>query len=192
VADDANDQEELRDALKRAASALSAAQVPFALGGGYALWVFGAPEPTHDADLVIAEADVETAAKALADAGLRVERPPEGWLFKAWSGDALVDILHGECGVPNTSENVADSETRQVLGVYMPVRRPTGVLRAKLLSMDEHYCDFGGLLPVVRAVRESLDWDYLARETSGNPYAEAFLFLAQRLGISPELSAVRE
>ena len=49
----------LRDALKRSAAALKADGVPFALGGGYALWVHGAPEPDHDVDLVVAEAAVE-------------------------------------------------------------------------------------------------------------------------------------
>ena len=65
------DEPLLRTALKRSASALKADGVPFALGGGYALWVAGGPEPSHDVDLVVAEADVEMAANSLAAAGLR-------------------------------------------------------------------------------------------------------------------------
>src|SRR4029453_11021029 len=38
----------LRTALKRSTSALKADGIPFALGGGYALWVAGGPEPSHD------------------------------------------------------------------------------------------------------------------------------------------------
>ena len=43
------------EALKRSASALKADGVPFALAGSYALWVHGAPESTHDVDLVVPE-----------------------------------------------------------------------------------------------------------------------------------------
>ena len=49
--------------------------------------------------------------------------------------------------------------------------------------MTEHYCDFAGLLPVVRAVREQLDWPAIQRATEGHPFAEAFLVLLDRLGI---------
>jgi hypothetical protein len=185
VADDANDQEELRDALKRAASALSAAQVPFALGGGYALWAYGAPEPSHDADLVVSQRSTEAAAAALGDAGFRIERPPESWLFKARSGQALVDVLHAVCGEPITPDTLETAQELQVLGVFMPVLPPMHVVRAKLLAMNEHYCDFAALLPVMRAVRERLDWDVLAQETSASPFAEAFLLLCRRLEIAP-------
>src|SRR4051794_24966398 len=50
-------QDDLREALKRAASALKADGPPFALAGSYALWVHGGPEPSHDVDFVVAEED---------------------------------------------------------------------------------------------------------------------------------------
>jgi hypothetical protein len=56
-------QEELRDALKMAASALKQDGPPFALAGGYALWTMGGPEPTHDVDVVVAEEDIERAVE---------------------------------------------------------------------------------------------------------------------------------
>ena len=62
---------------------------------------------------------------------------------------------------------------------------PTEVLSTKLLAMSERYCDFGQLLPPVRAVREQLDWARLRRETDGEPFAESFVFLLDRLGIAP-------
>src|SRR3954466_573285 len=84
----------LPSGLKRAASALKADGPPFALGGSYALWVHGAPEPEHDVDIVVAEDDAERAAQVLAAAGFEIERPAEDWLFKARMDDALVDVLH--------------------------------------------------------------------------------------------------
>ena len=66
-----------------AAAALKEHGPRFALAGSYALWVFGAPEPVHDVDFVVAEADTETAANTLSKAGFEIERTPEDWLFKA-------------------------------------------------------------------------------------------------------------
>jgi hypothetical protein len=70
-------QTQLRNALKRAAARLQDAAVPFALGGSYALWVHGAPEPEHDVDLVIAETARDQARTALAEARFDIEEPPE-------------------------------------------------------------------------------------------------------------------
>jgi hypothetical protein len=183
----------LRSALKRSASALKADGVPFALGGGYALWVAGGPEPNHDVDLVVAETDIETAANSLAAAGLRIERPPEDWLFKAYSNDevsvepaeehALVDVLHRLGGVPVVHSLLDTANEHEVLGVRIPVLPPTPIMIAKLQSLSEHNCDFGALLLVVRAVREQLDWTEIREATQDNPFAEAFLLLIERLGI---------
>lgn len=90
----------LREALRGAASALKEHGPRFALAGSYALWAYGAPEPSHDVDLAVAEADVETAVATLTNAGFVIERPPEDWLFKARTGDTLVDVLHRINGVP--------------------------------------------------------------------------------------------
>ena len=184
----------LRDALKRSAAALKADGVPFALGGGYALWVHGAPEPDHDVDLVVAESAVEDAVGSLAGAGFRIERPPEDWLFKAYLDDEtegdggesqLVDVLHRLAGVPVSAESLASAEESELLGIRIPVQPPTPIMIAKLLSISEHYCDFGALLPIVRAVREQLDWAELRAATADQPFAEAFLLLCDRLGIAP-------
>jgi hypothetical protein len=188
-----SDEPLLRTALKRSVSALKADGVPFALGGGYALWVAGGPEPSHDVDLVVAEPDVETAANSLAAAGLRIERPPEDWLFKAYCDEdefmepteepALVDVLHRLGGVPVTHSLLDTAREHEVLGVRIPVLPATPIMIAKLQSLSEHYCDFGALLPVVRAVREQLDWAEIRKATQNNPFAEAFLLLIERLGI---------
>ena len=188
-----SDEPLLRAALKRSASALKADGVPFALGGGYALWVHGGPEPSHDVDLVVAETDVELAANSLAAAGLRIDRPPEDWLFKAYFDNggstedaeepALVDVLHRLGGTPVTAGLLETAGEHEVLGIRIPVLPSTPIVIAKLLSLSEHYCDFAPLLLGVRAVREQLDWAEIRNATRDQPFAEAFLFLAERLGL---------
>jgi hypothetical protein len=182
-------QQALRAALKRSASALKSDGVPFALGGGYALWVHGAPEPRHDVDLVVTEHDVEAAAASLAAAGFDLERPPEDWLRKAYLDGALVDVLHRLQGVPVDAPLIASAEEFEVLGLRIPVLPATEIMITKLQSLSEHYCDFGALLPVVRAVREQLDWPRIRAATRDRPFAEAFTLLVDRLGIAePEVA----
>ena len=178
--------DELRDALKRAASALKATGPDFALAGGYALWVYGGPEPVHDVDFVVAESDVEAAATALEDAGFRIERTPEDWLFKGCVADEfVVDVLHRLNGVPVDKETIRAAEVREVLAIAMPVLSATHVVTEKLCALNEHHCDFAALLPSVRAVREQVDWDKVRADTANNDFAAAFLMLTDRLRITP-------
>jgi hypothetical protein len=174
----------LRAALKRSTAALKADTVPFALGGGYALWVHGAPEPQHDVDLVVTEQDVAAAVDSLTAAGFDIERPPEDWLFKAYLDDTLVDVLHRLNGNPVARGLIDSAEEFEVLGLRIPVLHATDIMTTKLLSLSEHYCDFAALLPVVRAVREQLDWARIQGSVAENPFAESFLLLVDRLGIA--------
>ena len=177
-------REPLRTALKRTASALKADGVPFALAGGYALWAHGAPESENDVDFVVAEPDTEQAAAVLAAAGFEVVRPPEDWLFKAALDGVTVDVLHRIVGEPVTAELLDRSTEMDLLGIRLPVLPATDLLSSKLRAMTEHYCEFGSLLPHVRAVREQIDWERLRAEAQNNDFAVAFLYLADRLGIT--------
>jgi hypothetical protein len=175
--------EQLRAALRAAASALRECGPDFALGGSYALWVHGGPEPVHDVDLVVAEVDVEAAASALAKSGFVIERPPEDWLFKATQDDAVVDVLHRLNGTPVTATMLSTAETHSVLAIHMPVLPPTVVVSVKLRSLNEHHCDFAALLPGVRAVREQVDWEEVRTAVADNAFAVAFLTLLERLDV---------
>jgi hypothetical protein len=184
-----SERDEIRDLLKRTAVALKQGDVPFALCGGYAAWVRGAPEPDHDADFLVPEAEADRAAKVLADAGLDVQEPPEDWLVKVVSGGSFVDVLWRTCGHPVESELIDRSETMRVLSVSMPVLAATDILVTKLMALDEHYCDFGRLLPVARALREQVDWETVRQEVRDNHFAVVFLQLLDRLGVVEGLSA---
>lgn len=184
------DRETVRDLLKRTAVALKQAEVPFALCGGYAAWVRGAPEPDHDADFLVPAAEAERAAAALAEAGLPVVNPAEDWLVKVVIEGAFVDVLWRTCGFPVESDLVERAETLPVLSVHMPVLAATDIMTTKLMALDEHYCDFGRLFPVARAMREQVDWHRVRTDVASNDFAAVFLLLLERLGIvDPPVSA---
>jgi hypothetical protein len=188
---DDDPRENVRDLLKRTAVALKEGGVPFALCGGYAAWVRGAPEPWHDADFLVPAAEAERAAKVLADAGLQVVDPAEDWLLKVVRDDAFVDVLWRTCGHPVESDLIERAEDLPVLSVHMPVLAATDILVTKLMALDEHYCDFGRMLPVARALREQVDWPHVERGVAGNDFAVVFLELLGRLGIVPDFAPAR-
>jgi hypothetical protein len=87
--------------------------------------------------------------------------------------------------VPVEDDLIERADVLPVLSVQMPVLAATDVLATKLMALDEHYCDFGRLLPVARALREQVDWDRVRAEVAGNDFAVVFLQLLGRLGILP-------
>jgi len=179
-----DDRAALQDGLRRTAVALLDAEIPFALVGGYAAWARGAPEPSHDADFAVAEDDVDAARAALTAAGLDVQQPAENWLFKAYHHGQLVDVIFRMVGEPVTREQLAHADQLEVLAVRMPVLPATDIISAKMRVLGEHYCDFTWLLPMARALREQIDWDRVRQDIEGQPYARAFMFLADELGLT--------
>src|SRR5690242_3024885 len=183
--DQGNDREDLREALKRVATALKETGVPFALTGGYAAWARGGPEPDHDVDFLVAEPDASAAAGLLAERGFQVVQPEEDWLFKVYVGDAMVDVIYRAAGQLASREHLARATPMEVLSVEMPVQPATDLMVAKLGALREHYCNFEPLMPMARALREQVDWDHVARETADNDFAAALLFLLGRLNVIP-------
>ncbi len=177
------EQESLREALKRVAVVLKESGIPFALIGGYAVWARGGPEPEHDVDFMVAQDDAAEAAEMLAKAELQVVQPPEDWLFKVFTDDAMVDVIHRDAGDPAIRSQVEDTDLIEVLSVQMPVLSATRLLVQRLVAMDEHSCDFTRQLPVARALREQVDWDRVREETRDNDFAVALLFLLERLAV---------
>jgi hypothetical protein len=174
--------DDLRDGLKRVAVVLKELGRPFALAGGYAAWVHGSPEPLHDVDFLVREDDVAAIVEELGDRGLEVEHPAEDWLVKVRTGEATVDVLHRVQG-GSVEQLLTAAQEESVLSVRMPVLTATDVTVEKLLALDEHYCDVAAVLPTMRGLREQVDWEDVRRRTDGRPFAEAVLFLLERLGV---------
>jgi hypothetical protein len=173
----------LEASLKKAFAALREAELPVLLGGSLAVWARGGPETRHDLDLVLKEEDADRALQVLADAGMRPEKPPEEWLYKAWDGDVLIDLIFQPRGLVVDDELLERGEFLHVLGITIPVMSIEDVLATKLLAMHEHELDYTGLLRIARSVREQIDWRYLRERTRDSPYATAFFVLCEELDI---------
>ena len=171
--------------LKRVASTLKSADIPFALGGSFAVYARGGYSSDHDVDFLIREQDKDRALQELAAVGFQTEQPPEDWLVKVFDEGRMADLIYRPVESPVDEETLADTEQISVEAIYMPVLSATRLMVHKLLSYSQHYCDFATGLPLARSLREQIDWDRVRRETTGSPYAEAFLVLLDRLDVVP-------
>jgi hypothetical protein len=176
---------ELVETMKRAAGALREADVPFLLGGGMAGWARGGPPTDHDVDFYLAEHDAERALAALSEAGMRPERPPEGWLYKAWDGDVLVDLIFRPSGGPVDDGYFRRADEIEVVSQPLLVASIEDVLATKLLAMTEQEPHYGPVLAIARALREQVDWGALRERVAEAPFGAAFLTLAESLEIAP-------
>jgi hypothetical protein len=174
----------LAEALKRAAAALRSAEVPFMLCGSMAAWVRGGPEPfTKDVDFCVKEADADRALDALASVGMATDRPPEGWLYKAWDENILIDLLFAPANIPVTDNTLERSDELLVLSVPMQVAAIDDIMATKLLALNESSIDLKQLLQIARALREQIAWAELHTRTRESPYAMAFFTLVEQLEI---------
>jgi predicted nucleotidyltransferase len=169
--------------LKRSAAALRDAGIPFLIAGGVASWVRGGPSTDHDLDFLVKPEDADKALNALVEAGLRPERPPEEWLYKAYDGDVLVDLIFNPAGLDVDDELIARGEEREVEAMTMRVIRPEDLLVSKIMAMTEHSINYRSCLEVARSLREQIDWDDVRRRTESSPYGRAFFVIAEGLGI---------
>jgi len=177
------DFEKLLVTLKKTAAALREDDIPFLLGGGLACWVRGGPESDHDLDLMLREEDAERALDVLTREGMLPEKPPEGWLYKVWDDDVLVDLIFRPTGFAITDEVLERGEDLEVVSTPMRVMLLEDVFVAKLLALDEHNLDYESLLEMSRPVREQVDWDEVRSRTTESPYAKAFFTLVEELDV---------
>jgi hypothetical protein len=169
--------------LKKAAAALRDAGIPYLVAGGVASWVRGGPSTDHDLDFLIKPADADRALETLADLGLRPEKPPEEWLYKAWDGDVLVDLIFCPAGLDVDDELIERGEEREVEAMTMRVLSAEDLLVSKLMAMTEHSINYRSCLEIARSLREQIDFDDVRERTEGSPFGRAFFVIAEGLEI---------
>jgi predicted nucleotidyltransferase len=184
TATESTDFEILLDGMKRAASALRDAEIPFMLAGGLASWARGGPPTEHDVDFMLKPDDIDAAEEVLGSAGFRVEQPPEEWLRKAYLGECMIDLIHRPVDLVVDDEMLARADELEVQAVRMPVMAADDLLVTKVLALSEHHADFESVLEVARSLREQIDWGSVRTRTATSPFGRAFVVLAEGLELT--------
>jgi hypothetical protein len=175
--------EELVSAMKEGAGVLQEIEIPFILGGGLAAWARGGPKSEHDVDFMLRPEDADRALSAFEERGYKTEKPPEGWLYKTWIDDVLVDLIFEPSGGPITDETIARADVLEVVALRIHIASLEDVMSQKLLALTEQEPDYGSVLEIARALREQIDWDEVRSRTESSPFAKGFFTLVEELGV---------
>jgi hypothetical protein len=177
----------IAESMKRAAQAFRENDIPFLLAGSLASWARGGPETAHDLDFVVKPEDAERALEALEATGMKPERPPETWLYKAWDGDVLIDLIFKPSGITADDSLIERGDVISVMSIDLPVMALEDVIVTKLHALTEHALEgYEGLLDMARALREQVDWRQVRERTAGHPFADAYFVMLDGLGIVGE------
>ena len=149
-----------RDALQ----ALAGAGVPFLVGGAFAFERYALiARPTKDLDLFIHPRDVSQSLALLSARGYRTEVPFPHWLAKAWSGDALLDLIFssGNGIVVVDDEWFDNAPDGHVLGLPVKLTPVEEMIWSKAFVLERERCDAADVAHLLLQAAAWLDWDRL-------------------------------
>ena len=149
---------------RRSLEILEAAEVPFLLGGAYALCVYtGIVRQTKDFDLFVRPKHFDAALAAFRAAGYRAEKTFPHWLGKVhWNGDSI-DLIYragnGLCAVDDLCfERAVEAE---VFGRQARLTPPEEMIWTKAYIMERERYDGADVAHLLLHCADRLDWDHL-------------------------------
>lgn len=159
----------LEKILFEAISIVEASNIPYALIGGVAVKSLGRPRVTHDIDLFVRPDDASRVLEVLEEKGFTSQKRDPFWLFKAWKGEILVDVIFKSSGDIYFDEEVRAHVRRMpLLGKYVNSISPEDFLVIKAAAHQEHNPHhWHDALAVIK--QGNLDWDYLCRRARHAP-----------------------
>ncbi len=174
--------EDAPEVYRRAVRTLNRADVPFLVGGTFALAQFTeVVRDTKDFDIFVRPADVRRALSSLVRDGWKVSLPYPHWLGKAYIDDIFIDIIFSSGnGVALVDDEwFAHAPTAQVLGLELPVCPAEEALWSKAFVCERERYDGADVLHLIRDCGQRLDWARLLRRFGANwrvLYAHVVLF----------------
>ena len=154
------------DFYRRTLEILTAAGVPFLLGGAYAFEQYtGIERHTKDLDVFVRRSYCRTALEALAGAGYMTEATSPHWLAKAHHGDDFVDLIYGAGnGIAQVDEEwFTHAMQAEALGVDVRLIPAEEMIWSKAFVMERERYDGADVAHLIRSRGRELDWERLVR-----------------------------
>jgi len=161
----------ISETFQQALQALNKSNVPYVVGGAFALHHYtGVWRNTHDLDVYMERKDAPAAIDALSRAGFHdygeMAAGDRQWIYHATKNRVLIDVIWQP---PNHLSPVDESfyaRSRQGTFLDVPVRfmPPDELMWAKIFTMNRHRCDWPDVFTLVRACPRTLDWQRLVRK----------------------------
>lgn len=149
---------------RRVLMALQTAQVPFLIGGGYALAHYaGVIRHTKDLDIFLYPHDCAHALEVLHAAGYDTELTFPHWLGKAYSGPDCIDLIFSSGnGIATVDEAwFVHAAAGSVLGMPAYFCPPEEMLWSKSYVMERERYDGADIMHLLHACSAQFDWQRL-------------------------------
>jgi hypothetical protein len=158
--------EDARAFYCRTVKILTDAEIPFLVGGAYALQRYtGIVRHTKDFDIFIRRGDYVRLMDLLANSGCRTELTFPHWLGKAHCGDEFIDVIFSSGNaVASVDEEWFECAPRgEVLGLPVLLCPAEEMIWSKAFVMERERYDGADIAHLIRASGERLDWNRLLR-----------------------------
>jgi hypothetical protein len=149
---------------RAALSALQRAQVPFLVGGAYALACHtGVVRHTKDFDIFTRPKDCERVLEVFSANRYRTEVTDPCWLAKAYSGEDFIDVIFssGNCIAEVDDVWFKYAIDARVFGLPVQLCPAEETIWSKAFVMERERYDGADIAHLLRAYGECLDWNRL-------------------------------
>jgi hypothetical protein len=169
----------------RAINALRQEEIPFMLGGGFALATFtGRWRDTKDIDFYVHPRDRKRAAKVLRQAGFKdyfATRPYDRkWIYRSTRAGVIVDIIWAMANQRARVDNLwfERASTISIRGETLKVLPLEEFLWCKMYIMQRDHCDWTDAFNLLYATGGRLDWEHLIERLGEDlPLLKALLIM---------------
>ncbi len=151
---------------RRSMIALQDANIPFLIGGAYAVEAYGGvSRQSKDFDLYVRPTHINRAMEALARAGYKTEKTFPHWLAKAGRGRDYIDLIfragNGLCEVDDSwFERAQDDE---IEGLHVKLCAPEEMIWMKAYIMERERFDGADIAHIFRSCADKIEWPHLVR-----------------------------
>jgi hypothetical protein len=155
-----------REFYVEALTKLDEAEVPYVVGGGYAMAHYtGIARNTKDLDIFLKPSDHKRALEVMEQAGFRTEYFYPFWIAKALCGESFMDILYnsGNGLCPVDDEWIQHARPVVVHGYQTRLCPPEEQLFSKAFVMDRDRFDGADVTHLIFAQGPSMDWKRMLR-----------------------------
>ena len=164
---------------KHAIGLLRQNEIPFLLGGAYAICVYtGLARHTKDVDLLIRAADLDRALAVFEKDGCRIEKTFPHWLAKVYLGQNVIDLIYAAGNGLGLVDDSWFTRGRDdvLLGLAVKVMGPEDIIWMKAFVQERERFDGADIAHMIQSCAESIDWAFL-RTRFGADWRVLFSFL---------------
>ena len=161
-----NTNGEPNEFYRRTLEAVTAAGIPFMIGGAFALdYSLGTNRRTKDLDILVKPDDIQPTLDVLAAAGYRTELTDPNWIGKAFCAEDFVDVIFGfGNGLAKVDDSwfphAADGQLWGVPAKFCPLEES---MWSKAFVMERDRFDGADVAHVIRLKGQELDWERLVQ-----------------------------